>query len=44
MTEGPYDYARERFEAMDEPYRTVRIGGQVYDADDVPDEADLYEE
>jgi hypothetical protein len=40
---GPYDFARERREALeaDEPYQLVKIGGQLYDANDVPDRSDL---
>ena len=40
---GPYNYARERHDALaaTEPYQLVKIGGQLYDANDVPDRSDL---
>lgn len=45
MTEGPYDYARERRDAEVEAARrgrvARRVGTEVYDDADVPDEGDL---
>lgn len=36
------DYAREAFEAReDQPYRTRRIAGSLFDENDVPDEEDV---
>lgn len=41
MTDGPYDYARERYDAeSDWSYGTRRIGGQVHHENDVPDDED----
>ncbi len=42
MSEGLYDYARERFEAeQGDPRRYVWIYGNAYDEDDVPREDEL---
>lgn len=47
MSDGPYDFARERREAMDEALDTgdyVKIDGRWYDAADLPSEAELAED
>lgn len=42
MSDGPYDYARERYDAMAEDKHGYRkINGYYYDEDDVPDLSDV---
>lgn len=42
MSDGPYDYAREIADARDASGITARrVGGQVFDEDDVPSESEL---
>jgi hypothetical protein len=45
MTDGPYDFAREDREALEETTdRVVWVGNQARDADDVPSRSDLADE